>query len=82
MLGLDEDWNYVGQQRTANYTNIKPGDYVLDLKLLIMTATGLVIKTIFIKVLSPWWLSCGQKFICNHFLWLGFYIYSLITSNF
>ena len=34
--GLDEDWNYVGQQRSANYTNIKPGDYIFSLKAAIM----------------------------------------------
>ena len=79
--GLDEDWNYVGQQRTANYTNIKPGDYVFRLKAAnndgYWTSDP---KTIFIKVLSPWWLSWWAKSLyVIIFLWLGFYIYSLIT---
>jgi hypothetical protein len=30
--GLDRDWNYVDQLRTATFTNIKPGKYVFKLK--------------------------------------------------
>jgi signal transduction histidine kinase/ligand-binding sensor domain-containing protein/response regulator RpfG family c-di-GMP phosphodiesterase len=65
--GLDEDWNYVGQQRSANYTNIKPGDYIFSLKAAI-------------KVLSPWWLSWWAKTsYVIVFLSLGYYIYRLIN---
>jgi len=28
MEGFDKDWNYVGQQRKATYTNLPPGDYI------------------------------------------------------
>ncbi len=27
MVGFDEDWNYVNEQRSATYTNLPPGDY-------------------------------------------------------
>ena len=30
--GFDEEWNYIGTQRTANYTNISPGKYVFLVK--------------------------------------------------
>ncbi|MCY4216087.1 MAG: response regulator [Flavobacteriaceae bacterium] len=30
--GLDEDWNYVGNRKTANYTNIEPGEYFFKVK--------------------------------------------------
>jgi len=30
--GLDKDWNYVGKERKASYTNIGPGDYVFRVK--------------------------------------------------
>jgi ligand-binding sensor domain-containing protein/signal transduction histidine kinase len=30
--GLEEEWNYVGIQRTASYTNLSPGDYVFRVK--------------------------------------------------
>lgn len=79
--GLEEDWKYVGQQQSANYTNIKPGDYVFRLKAAnndgYWTSNP---KTIFIKVLSPWWLSWWAKIIYVFvFLSLGYYIYKLIT---
>lgn len=32
MEGFDEDWNYVGDQRKATYTNLPPGDYVFRVK--------------------------------------------------
>jgi signal transduction histidine kinase/ligand-binding sensor domain-containing protein/response regulator RpfG family c-di-GMP phosphodiesterase len=78
--GLDEDWNYVGQQQTANYTNIKPGDYTFRLKA--ANNDGYWTnepKTIFIKVLSPWWLSWWAKILyITIFISLGYYIYRLI----
>jgi signal transduction histidine kinase/ligand-binding sensor domain-containing protein/DNA-binding response OmpR family regulator len=27
MVGLDKDWNYVGNKRNTSYTNLAPGDY-------------------------------------------------------
>jgi len=30
--GFDRTWNYVGSKRTATYTNLDPGDYVLRIK--------------------------------------------------
>ena len=30
--GFDEDWNYVGTQRTATYTNLSPGTYTFKVK--------------------------------------------------
>lgn len=30
--GFDTDWNYVGTQRNATYTNLNPGDYVFRVK--------------------------------------------------
>ncbi|MEO8210016.1 MAG: two-component regulator propeller domain-containing protein [bacterium] len=30
--GIDKDWNYVGNVRTANYTDIKPGEYIFRVK--------------------------------------------------
>ena len=79
--GLDEDWNYVGQQRSANYTNIKPGDYIFRLKA--ANNDGYWTnepKTIFIKVLSPWWLSWWAKILyVIVFLSLAYYIYRLIN---
>jgi len=32
MKGFESDWNYVGSNRTATYTNLDPGDYVFTVK--------------------------------------------------
>ena len=32
MEGFDEEWNYVGSQRTATYTNLDPGNYVFKVR--------------------------------------------------
>ncbi|HYG39925.1 MAG TPA: two-component regulator propeller domain-containing protein [Cytophagales bacterium] len=32
MEGFDADWNYVGTQRKATYTNLNPGDYIFRVK--------------------------------------------------
>jgi ligand-binding sensor domain-containing protein/anti-sigma regulatory factor (Ser/Thr protein kinase) len=29
MMGFDDNWNYMGTQNTATYTNLDPGDYTL-----------------------------------------------------
>ncbi|SEA11907.1 Signal transduction histidine kinase [Chitinophaga terrae (ex Kim and Jung 2007)] len=61
--GWDKDWNYVRQLRTANYSRLKEGDYILRVKS--TNADGIwnpdELK-IFIKVLPPWyrtwWAYC------------------------
>lgn len=30
MVGLDKAWNYVGNKRSASYSNLAPGDYVFE----------------------------------------------------
>ncbi len=32
MDGIDKEWNYVGNRRFANYTNLTPGDYTFNVK--------------------------------------------------
>ena len=32
MEGLDKDWNYVGKETKANYTNLAPGEYMFRVK--------------------------------------------------
>lgn len=32
MTGLDKDWNYVGAERKASYTNLAPGTYTFEVK--------------------------------------------------
>jgi len=56
MEGLDEDWNYVGTQNQAYYTNLEPGEYVF--KVLganpdaVWSRTAASIK---IQITPPYW---------------------------
>ncbi|AUP77902.1 hybrid sensor histidine kinase/response regulator transcription factor [Flavivirga eckloniae] len=54
--GLEESWNYVGNKRSATYTNLDYGDYTFKLKAAnndgIWNETPLTLK---ITILPPWW---------------------------
>ncbi|MGF1922896.1 MAG: hybrid sensor histidine kinase/response regulator transcription factor [Bacteroidia bacterium] len=32
LMGLEDEWNYVGSEKTAYYTNLDPGDYVFQVR--------------------------------------------------
>lgn len=69
--GLEDDWNYVGNRRSATYTNLSPGKYVFHLK----AANGDQVwseteRTININVLPPFWIS----------VW-GFILYGFILLS-
>ncbi|TYA74392.1 hybrid sensor histidine kinase/response regulator transcription factor [Seonamhaeicola marinus] len=54
--GYEDSWNYVGQKRSATYTNLDQGDYIFKLKASnndgIWNENPLELK---IKILPPWW---------------------------
>jgi signal transduction histidine kinase/ligand-binding sensor domain-containing protein/DNA-binding response OmpR family regulator len=54
--GFDKDWNMIGTQRQATYTNLKPGNYVFVVEASnndgVWNETGRSIK---IKILPPWY---------------------------
>ncbi|MGB5818179.1 MAG: two-component regulator propeller domain-containing protein [Saonia sp.] len=56
--GFDTDWNYVGNTRSATYTNLTSGEYVFKLKAAnndgVWNTKTLDLK---INVLPPWWKS-------------------------
>lgn len=56
MEGFDTDWNYIGNKRTATYTNLNPGKYIFKVKASnnkgVWNQTGTSIN-IFIK--PPFW---------------------------
>jgi signal transduction histidine kinase/ligand-binding sensor domain-containing protein/DNA-binding response OmpR family regulator len=56
--GWDKGWNYVGKLRTANYSRLNEGHYILRIKS--TNAEGAwnpVERTIYINVLPPWYRS-------------------------
>ena len=67
--GIDNDWNNVANQMTANYTNIKPGEYTFRVKGSnndgLWNEEGTSVKLI---ITPPWWetwwfKSCGAALI-------------------
>ncbi|MEL7220696.1 MAG: two-component regulator propeller domain-containing protein, partial [Bacteroidota bacterium] len=62
--GLEDDWNYVGQKRSATYTSLASGDYIFKLKA--ANNDGLWNEepvTLKITVLPPWWRSNTGYFV-------------------
>ncbi|MDC6403778.1 MULTISPECIES: hybrid sensor histidine kinase/response regulator transcription factor [Maribacter] len=54
--GFEEDWNLVGNNRSATYTNLSPGSYTFKLKA--ANNDGVwsnEIKTLSFTILAPWW---------------------------
>jgi ligand-binding sensor domain-containing protein len=56
MEGLDEDWNYVGNRRHADYPDLKPGNYIFRVKGSnndgIWNESGVSLS---IKIFPPFW---------------------------
>ncbi|WP_020528187.1 two-component regulator propeller domain-containing protein [Flexithrix dorotheae] len=54
--GLEEDWNLVGNQRFATYTNLSPGKYIFQVKASnndgLWNEKGIELE---ITILPPWW---------------------------
>lgn len=58
MVSFDNDWNYVGSQRKATYTNLDPGEYLFLVKASnndgVWNSTGASIK---LTITPPFWLT-------------------------
>lgn len=56
LKGLDHEWNYVGNQDRAIYTNLQPGEYTFMVKCTYRNGEwNEDIRTIDISVGAPWW---------------------------
>lgn len=81
----DDDWHYVGTQRTATYTNLNAGTYVFNVKA--ANNDGLWNDTprkIKITVLPPWWKTWWSFLIYASILMsllYFYYYYSLKTAK-
>ncbi len=62
--GFDEAWNYVGDKRTATYTNLDPGEYTLRVKASnndgIWNEAGTSIK---LTITPPFWGTLWFRFL-------------------
>ena len=71
MKGLDNDWNYTGNERIATYRNLKPGRYVFMVKATnIPKDWGSAYTSLVIYVLPPFWET-----------WWAYLIYFLILAG-
>lgn len=54
--GFEKDWNYVGNNRTATYTNLAPGNYIFKVKSANADGSWSNVQLeLKIKILPPWW---------------------------
>jgi signal transduction histidine kinase/ligand-binding sensor domain-containing protein/DNA-binding NarL/FixJ family response regulator len=55
---FDKGWNYVGTERKATYTNLKPGEYVFRVKAALWDGKwDNEETTIHVKISPPWWAT-------------------------
>lgn len=69
MEGFESDWNYVGNQNTATYTNLNPGSYIFKIKA--SNNDGIWsddIKSIAVHISPPWWKTNWFQFLASFFL--------------
>ncbi|WP_316811342.1 two-component regulator propeller domain-containing protein [Pedobacter heparinus] len=81
----NEDWHFVGNQRTATYTNLSPGKYTFMVKASNNDGLwGKTVSEISIEVLPPWyktwWAYMLYLAIFSALLYL-FYYFSLATAK-
>jgi len=80
--GYEESWNYVGEKRSATYTNLDAGDYVFKLKASnndgVWNESPLSLK---ITILPPWWKTIWAILSYIFLFLLGLYLLNKITQN-
>ncbi len=80
--GLEENWNYVGNNRTATYTNLDAGDYLFRVKASngngIWNEKG---KSVHLKILPPWWETTLFRIILALMVVGIFYLLALLIRN-
>lgn len=60
--GFDRDWNYVGNQRSATYTNLSPGKYVFKVKGANCDGVWSTESAqITVVILPPWWKTLAFR---------------------
>ncbi|HWV74451.1 MAG TPA: two-component regulator propeller domain-containing protein [Pseudosphingobacterium sp.] len=80
--GWEENWNYVGHSRSANYGKLPPGSYTLHIKA--SDADGVWDKNervLFIKVSPPWWATSWAYSAYTFFALLVMFIYHKHRKN-
>ncbi len=72
--GFEDDWNYVGNNTAATYTNLEPGNYLFKLKSVGRNQDKeSKILTLQITVLPPWWKTYYAYILYT--ILLGFFLF-------
>ena len=82
MEGFDQNWNYVGKQRTATYTNLDPGEYTFRVKASnndgIWNENGTAIKII---IVPPFWATTWFRIVSVLIILGGAYSFYMARVN-
>jgi len=79
---VDNDWNYVNNQRRASYTNLAPGKYVFKVKA--MNRVGQWSgreKELSIRILPPWYKTIWAFMIYSTLILILLYIVYIFLSK-
>tara|TARA_R110002020_G_scaffold117986_1_gene269698 strand:+ start:100861 stop:105012 length:4152 start_codon:yes stop_codon:yes gene_type:complete len=79
--GYEKSWNFVGEKRSATYTNLDPGDYIFKLKA--ANNDGVWSEKplrLFITVLPPWWKASWAIISYVVLFIFGIYLLNKLTS--
>lgn len=80
--GWDKEWNFVGKNRRANYSQLKEGDYIFRVKALDINGKEIRSRTlVHIHILPPWYRT-WWAFACYFILAVGaVYAYIAYSRN-
>ncbi|MBF4466329.1 two-component regulator propeller domain-containing protein [Flavobacterium sp. LC2016-12] len=75
--GFEKDWNYVGNKRSATYTNLEAGDYVFKVKSANADGSWSDVQLeLKITVLPPWW-----KTFWAYLIYVSILVFLIIYFN-
>lgn len=81
MDGFEKEWNYVGNRKSATYTNLSPGNYIFKVKA--ANNDGVwsdEVRTVAIKVHPPFWASSWALVLYSGLLIAFFFLYRLFLT--
>ncbi|MEI6865209.1 two-component regulator propeller domain-containing protein [Flavicella sp.] len=80
--GLETSWNYVGDVRSATYTNLDHGNYTFKLKS--ANNDGIwneIPLELSIKILPPWWKSPWANLLYFGLFFFGLFLLNIMTNK-
>ncbi|WP_437917883.1 two-component regulator propeller domain-containing protein [Sphingobacterium sp. LRF_L2] len=81
LVGLDSSWHQNGAINRASFTNLKPGEYVFEVKCETDLYSTMPFKRILIVVSPPWWASWWAYVCYVLILSLAIWIVKMVTKS-